>query len=131
MGIDREWSSVFAGCNHGVVMITSLQGMHAWLLQRLSAVFILLYFIFVLTYFLFASPTSYEEWRGDVTSMPSALLMTLFFIALSLHAWIGVRDIAIDYVHRLTFRLILLSVVATVILGQTLWLIFILLKAMQ
>ena len=35
--------------------------------------------------------------------------MALFFLALLLHAWIGVRDVVIDYVHNFSARLTVLT----------------------
>ncbi|PCH59420.1 MAG: succinate dehydrogenase, hydrophobic membrane anchor protein [Gammaproteobacteria bacterium] len=111
-------------------MITSIQGMHAWLLQRLTAVFMLIYFCAVVVYFLWSPPQSYVEWQGVVSATPVALLTALFFIALSLHAWIGLRDLIIDYVHRFSLRVLVLGLVFIVLVGQTLWLLLVLLKAM-
>jgi len=111
-------------------MITSIQGMHAWLLQRLTAVFMLVCFVVAALYFLLSPPQSYEEWRTVVTATPVALALALFFIAVSLHAWIGLRDIIIDYVHRFSLRILVLSLIFIVLFGQTLWLFLVLIKAM-
>lgn len=109
-------------------MITALQGMHGWLLQRLTAVFMLFYLILAVAYFLLTPPQSYEDWHSAMSATPVAVLTALFFITLLLHAWIGLRDIAIDYVHRLSLRLVILSVIAALLFGQTLWLMLILIK---
>ncbi len=111
-------------------MITSILGMRAWLLQRLTAVFMLACFVVVILYFLVSPPQSYAQWRGMLTATPVALLSILFFIAISLHAWIGLRDIVVDYVHRFSLRVLLLGLIFTVLFGQTLWLFLVLLKAM-
>ncbi|MBL4851723.1 MAG: succinate dehydrogenase, hydrophobic membrane anchor protein [Gammaproteobacteria bacterium] len=104
--------------------------MHAWLLQRLTAVFMLACFIAVIFYFLLSPPQNYSEWRGMVTATPVALSSILFFMAISLHAWIGLRDIVIDYVHRFSLRVLLLGLIFIMLFGQTLWLFLVLLKAM-
>ena len=104
--------------------------MHAWLLQRLTAIFMLVCFVVVIFYFLLSPPQHYSEWRSIVTATPVALLSILFFIAISLHAWIGLRDIVVDYVHRFSLRVLLLGLIFTVLFGQTLWLFLVLLKAM-
>ncbi len=111
-------------------MITSIQDMHAWLLQRLTAVFMLVCFVVVILYFLLSPPQSYAQWRGMVTATPVALLSILFFIAVSLHAWIGLRDIVIDYVHRFSLRVLLLGLIFIMLFGQILWLFLVLLQAM-
>ena len=110
-------------------MITSIQGMPGWLLQRLTALFMLLYFIVASVYFLLLSPQTYSEWHSMFSATPVALLTVLFFVAVLLHAWIGLRDIVIDYVHRLSLRLLLLGLIAMVLLGQTVWLLLVVTKA--
>ena len=72
-------------------------GLRAWLLQRISAVYLALYVVYFL------------------------LAMALFFLALSIHAWVGVRDVIIDYVHPAGLRLLLLCGLGVVLLGSLLW----------
>lgn len=111
-------------------MITSIQGMHAWLLQRMTAVFMLAYFVASIVYFIFFSPDHYGQWREVMTTMPVVIATVLFFVALSLHAWVGLRDVAIDYIHRFSLRILLLGLIFILLFGQTLWVILVLAKAM-
>jgi succinate dehydrogenase / fumarate reductase membrane anchor subunit len=50
-----------------------------------------------------------------------SLASLVFVAALLLHAWIGVRDILIDYVWHTGARVTALSVVALVLVGSGLW----------
>jgi len=55
---------------------------------------------------------NYENWRAlfafRVSAVPlGQILATLAFISLVWHAWIGVRDIWMDYVKPVTLRLVL------------------------
>jgi succinate dehydrogenase, hydrophobic membrane anchor protein len=52
----------------------------------------------------------------------------LFALALLLHAWIGVRDVILDYVKPPALRLALLAAVALFLLANGLWLAGILME---
>lgn len=112
-------------------MITSIQGMHAWLLQRMTAVFMLIYFIAAIGYFVFFTPADYNQWHDIISAMPIAIATMLFVVALSLHAWVGLRDVVIDYIHRFSLRILLLGLIFILLFGQTLWIILVLAKAMS
>ncbi len=96
-------------------------GLRAWLLQRVSAVYLALY----LVYFLFANAGGthggYQGWQAWLGEAPALLAMALFFIALAIHAWVGIRDVIMDYIHHLGLRLLLLSGVGLVLLASLLW----------
>jgi len=47
--------------------------------------------------------------------------LALFFAALLLHAWVGVRDVIIDYVRPFYLRFSLLMVVGGALLATLLW----------
>jgi succinate dehydrogenase / fumarate reductase, membrane anchor subunit len=45
----------------------------------------------------------------------------LFFIALLYHAWVGMRDIVMDYVHSAALRLTLETAVVVALLLYLIW----------
>jgi succinate dehydrogenase / fumarate reductase membrane anchor subunit len=45
----------------------------------------------------------------------------LFVVALLIHAWVGIRDVLIDYVHPIMARVTLLSLFAIGFVGCGLW----------
>ena len=48
--------------------------------------------------------------------------MTLLFVAaLLIHAWVGIRDIILDYVHPFGARLVVLSLFALMLITSGLW----------
>ena len=51
----------------------------------------------------------------------------LFAIALLLHAWVGIRDVILDYIHHFVLRIFFLTAVACVLIGCGIWLAKILL----
>lgn len=96
-------------------------GVRDWLLQRVSAVIMLLYSLFMLVYLLTHQPLQFTEWRGLFT-MPAMRLFTLLFaLSLYAHAWIGMRDILMDYVHATWLRLSLHIVCILALLSYGIW----------
>ena len=98
-----------------------LQGLRPWIIQRVSAVYIALYLIYLLLVLFLCNPVNTEEWANWVSSPFNNIAIGLFMIAILWHAWIGVRDIVLDYVPNVVGRLITLTVVAVVIIGSGLW----------
>ena len=93
-------------------------GLRAWLLQRVSAVYLALYLLFFLAAMIASPPHSYTAWRDWMAGPWSGIATALFFIALMAHAWVGIRDVVVDYVHPFAMRLVLLTGVAGVLLAS-------------
>lgn len=110
-------------------MKRALSGLRAWLVQRVTAVYMLLFCVFVLLRFASGRPHSYEEWRGWVAGPPVLAASALFFSALLLHAWVGLRDVMMDYVRPLPLRVALLALLGFALAGLALWVARILLLA--
>ena len=92
-------------------------GLPAWLVQRLSAVFMLSFIVFVLAHFLVDPPRSYEAWRSWVASPGVCMAAVLFVTALLTHAWVGLRDVTLDYVAPLAARVATLSLIAAALVA--------------
>lgn len=108
------------------------QGFRAWLLQRLSAVYIGLYLIVVFVYIIInINNLSYEQWQQTISGPFINLPLLLFFYAIFIHTWIGSRDVIIDYVKPVSIRLFLLTVIALGIIVMLLWVSLILLSVLQ
>lgn len=104
-----------------------MSGMKAWLLQRVSAVYLAVFLVYFFISLLICSPKSYEDWHSWMTSGAMSLAVTLFFMALLVHAWVGIRDVLIDYVKPFGLRLTVLILLASGLLVMALWVIRILL----
>lgn len=102
------------------------QGLRAWLWQRLSAVYMLAYLVYAGISLGYHPPQSYPEWRGWMADPLAGLATALFFAALLLHAWVGTRDVIIDYVGALAARLALLTLAGLGLAGAGLWVLKIL-----
>jgi succinate dehydrogenase / fumarate reductase membrane anchor subunit len=89
-------------------MRTTFTGLRAWLVQRVSAVYMLFFIVLFLVHFVVDPPHSYRAWHGWVMSSSVSIATVVFFAALLAHAWVGVRDVILDYVHPIAFRVGLL-----------------------
>jgi succinate dehydrogenase / fumarate reductase membrane anchor subunit len=95
-------------------------GLRTWLLQRLSAVYITI-FLIVFAVAWGGEPITYEVWRAWVAHPVTNIALILFIFALLLHAWVGVRDVIMDYVNSVSLRYVLLVSFALSMIGMALW----------
>jgi succinate dehydrogenase / fumarate reductase, membrane anchor subunit len=87
----------------------SHRGLDMWLLQRASAVYMALFLPIFLICALCAGPLDYAAWRGLFVALPMKLAAFLFVAAMLAHAWIGLREIFIDYLHCVRCTLLRLA----------------------
>ena len=102
-------------------------GLKAWMLQRVSAVYMALFLVYFLGVLLICEPQGYVEWHAWLTSTTMSLATATFFLALLGHAWVGMRDVFIDYIKSFALRLTLLTLLALGLLMMALWVLRILL----
>ncbi len=96
-------------------------GMRAWLMQRLTAVYVALFFVSMLLLFVLHPFADYASWR-QFMSMPVVNIATVFFfLGLIYHAWVGLRDVVIDYISQFTLRMITLMVVTLSLIALGIW----------
>lgn len=108
-----------------------MTGLRAWLVQRASAVYMLGFIVFVLVRWLLEPPRSYAAWHGWVASPGTAMALALFFAALLVHAWVGLRDVLLDYVPSTPGRVAALALLVACLLAVAAWVAAILLRAAQ
>lgn len=90
-------------------------GQRAWLLQRATALALLLLLALGAALLLLGPPLTYDRWYALATSPYGAVVIILFFVALTLHGWIGARDIVLDYIHSAPVRLSVLAIIAVIL----------------
>lgn len=106
-----------------------MSGMGAWLWQRLTALYLGAYILVLLLALVFSGGPSAGSWQGWM-GHPLVLLATALFLgAWLMHAWIGLRDVVVDYVHPFGARVTVLVVVALFLLSCGIWGIYILIQA--
>lgn len=82
-------------------------GLASWLAQRVTAVLMLVYTIVLLVAFLFSGDIGYENWAGLFAQQWFKLLTLATFLGLFYHAWVGMRNIWMDYIKPVGLRLLL------------------------
>ena len=91
-------------------------GLRDWLAQRISAVIMAVYTVIIAVVLLRQAPT-YEAWKELFAQGWMRVATLLFAASLAWHAWVGVRDILMDYVKpdglRLTLQVVVLLVIAS------------------
>jgi succinate dehydrogenase / fumarate reductase membrane anchor subunit len=96
-------------------------GLKDWLAQRITAIVMALYTIIVLSCFLTANDFSYEGWAGMFARQWFKLATFIAFLALFYHAWVGMREILMDYVKQAALRLALQVVTIAWLVGCAAW----------
>ena len=82
-------------------------GFGDWLAQRITAIVMAVYTVILLVAFFSARNFSYPGWAG-LFAQPWMKVATLLAVAsLVYHAWVGMRDIWMDYVKPTALRLTL------------------------
>jgi len=88
-------------------------GTGEFIIQRVTAIILAIYTLVLLVGILTMSGFTYKGWKNLFTfscfDIPMGqLLATLAMFSLAWHAWIGIRDIWMDYVKPVGIRLLLL-----------------------
>jgi succinate dehydrogenase / fumarate reductase membrane anchor subunit len=91
-------------------------GQSAWVVQRLTAIALLVLLAFALVALL-VRPPGFEAWRALVGSAHGAVLVAIGFAAIGLHGWIGARDVVLDYIHHPFWRLAVLALAGILLTG--------------
>jgi len=108
------------------VVVGAHYGLRDWLAQRITGLIMALYSVVLAVVLLSGQPISYAVW-SDLFAQGWMRVATLLFAAsLAWHAWVGVRDILMDYVKPTALRLSLEVLVLLVIAGYVAWAIQIL-----
>ena len=88
------------------VVVGAHYGLRDWLAQRVTGVLMALFTLLVLAQVLFTKGAiGYDKWAGIFS--PQWMKVITFTVILSLlyHAWVGVRDIWMDYIKPVWLRL--------------------------
>ena len=96
-------------------------GMRDWLAQRVTAVLMVLYTAILLISFLTGQNFTYEGWAGLFAQQWFKLITAVTLIGLFYHAWVGMRDVWMDYVRALGLRLVLQIVTMAWLIGCAVW----------
>lgn len=104
-------------------------GLRDWLLQRICAVYLAGFLVYFMAHLVLQPVDSYQQWHDWIRHPLMAVASAGFIVALLLHGWVGMRDVVLDYVHALSLRLVVLSLIGLTFIGCGLWALRILLPA--
>ncbi len=96
-------------------------GLKDWLAQRVTALVMAVYVIVFVGILLICPPRQYEGWRALFSNQWMRIATMVFFLSLFWHAWIGMRNILMDYVKPTGVRLGLEVAVLLVLAGYAVW----------
>ena len=108
----KQYSKTPVGAHYGV---------GDWLLQRLTAVVMAIYTMVVFIGVLLVPPRSYADWKDFFSPALFRVATLLFVAALLYHAWVGMRDIFMDYLRATGLRLAAQSAVGLALLFYLVW----------
>lgn len=98
-------------------------GLKDWLAQRVTAVVMLVYtLVFLLA--VGRGPVTHASWKALFAHGWMRVATLLFLVSLLIHAWVGMRNFWMDYIHHTGLRLLL--EIATIV-----WLVACAVWAMQ
>ena len=103
------------------IVVGAHYGLKDWIAQRATAVIMAVYSVLIVAVLLIVRPGTFEAWHGIFANGVIKFLTFLFFVSLFYHAWIGVRDIWMDYVKPVGLRLTLHVLTVTALVGYTAW----------
>lgn len=105
-------------------------GLRDWLLQRLTAIYLGGFLVYLLVHFLLQPQHSFQQWHDWVTHPVTVIAIALFILAVLIHGWVGMRDVVLDYVHAISLRLTILSLIGLTLISSGLWALRVLLQAL-
>jgi succinate dehydrogenase / fumarate reductase, membrane anchor subunit len=82
-------------------------GLRDWLSQRVTAALMALFTLVLIVQVLFGAKLGYERWSQIFSPQWMKVLTFITIVSLAYHAWVGMRDVWMDYVKPVGIRLAL------------------------
>lgn len=96
-------------------------GVRDWLAQRVTAVIMILYSVLFLVMLIKMPQFDFGGWRGLWGSSLMRYATLLFLLCLLVHAWVGMRNIFMDYIKNSGVRLALYALVILALVAYGAW----------
>ncbi|GMR06041.1 MAG: hypothetical protein BMS9Abin25_0622 [Gammaproteobacteria bacterium] len=103
-------------------------GLGEWVVQRLTAVYMLLFIVIALIRLSVSPVSSQSDWLLLSSGLLFQISLLLFIFSLLAHAWLGLKSVFLDYVHPWRLRFLLLMVVAVLLLAAGVWALLVVVK---
>lgn len=89
------------------IVVGAHYGLKDWLAQRVTGVVMAVFTLIIFAAALGGAMSSREAWQAFMANGFIRFLSFLFIVSLCWHAWVGVRDIWMDYIKPAALRLVL------------------------
>jgi succinate dehydrogenase / fumarate reductase membrane anchor subunit len=96
-------------------------GLADWLAQRVTAVVMILYTLLVLGIVLWHGGLDHAAFVALFSGNAFRIATFLFMASLAWHAWVGMRNIAMDYVKPIGIRLTLQAAIVAALVAYLGW----------
>ncbi|MDZ4201883.1 MAG: succinate dehydrogenase, hydrophobic membrane anchor protein [Gallionella sp.] len=103
------------------VVVGAHYGLRDWLMQRVTAGIMVVYSVALVYYLLWQPHIDYDNWTALFSSSLMRTFTLLFLLSVFYHAWVGVRDIVMDYVSVAGLRLTIYIAVILVLALYAIW----------
>jgi len=99
----------------------AMTGLAAWLWQRGTSMVLAVGTLGFGVNLILAPPPDYATWRAWWAEPWVAVSVAIYLGALLIHAWVGVRDVVLDYVRPLALRVAVLGGLRLILYGYAVW----------
>ncbi len=96
-------------------------GLRDWLAQRATAALMALFTLALVVQVLLPGELGYDKWAGIFSRQWMKALTFVVIVSLAYHAWVGMRDVWMDYVKPVGVRLLLQVFTIAWLVGCTGW----------
>ena len=96
-------------------------GLRDWLAQRITAVVMVIYSVIFVVMLLKLPQFDFGSWKAMWTAPWMRYATLLFLLSLFVHAWIGMRNIFMDYIKNTGVRLLLHALVILALVAYGAW----------
>lgn len=103
------------------VVVGAHYGLRDWLVQRVTAAAMALYSVALAGWLLWQPYLDYDTWTALFSGQWMRIGTLMFLLSLFWHAWIGVRDVAMDYVKPAGVRLAIHVLVILALAVYSIW----------
>jgi len=103
------------------IVVGAHYGTRDWLAQRITAVIMAVYSLILVYVFMTNPPPTFGVWSNLFEQGWMRVATLLFAFSLAWHAWVGVRDILMDYIKPDGLRLALQVFTLLLLAGYLGW----------
>jgi succinate dehydrogenase / fumarate reductase membrane anchor subunit len=108
-------------CGSKRTVVGAHYGLRDWPAQRITSAVMALFTLAVVVQVLLPGEMGYDKWSAIFSQQWMKVLTFTAVVSLLLHAWVGVRDILMDYVKPLGVRLALEAATIVWLVGCAGW----------